>query len=173
MYELLEEIRDFLIPKWQEENERNGISTNSYIAPSINMCRYSSVFLIKILTDLFPNENWEIQGGEPKYQYTWPDNINFEDPGPPDILCLEKGGYLPYPESNGYGHLWIKNNTNIIDITADQFRGKNIIITEIDDSRYIMNMPKEKLEKAMNFKIDIVDNWLNDYGFSSSKLSIK
>jgi hypothetical protein len=34
-------------------------------------------------------------------------------------------------------------------------------------------MPKEKLEKAMNFKIDIVDNWLNDYGFSNSKLSIK
>lgn len=182
IYELkdfLENVRIFLEPKWKElKNANENMIVTNLESISTDMCRYTSVFLYHLLTEKYPDENWKVQGGETITEYSWPDGCNMEDPGPPDIVIKEHGGFRIWSGkdysgediSHWAGHLWLKNDNHIIDLTLDQFRmidenqqqvqEPSVVITDGNDERYFSNMTEKKLDLAMNLDMDIIEKWL-------------
>lgn len=134
-------LRLFLEEKWIEWKvthwHKNGVNRQE---SSQNMCGLSSLFLKKALEEEYKNI-WRIAGG----------------------VSSKNGGFI---KNNGEieSHLWVVCDELkiIIDITADQFGYSSIIITNINDKRYLENFSVE--EKQLNIKqyLETSDNWYKE-----------
>ena len=133
---MLNEIRDFLIPKWIEW----GKSRNQHVTDAgENMCRFTSAFLEKTL-----GRGWKYEGGlNSRFNGTqWVD---------------QPMGFLDI-HGKWNDHCWVQSKTHIIDLTAAQFGLEPIVVTHVDDSRYAGGLnPMEKRESMEHVRKRALD----------------
>ncbi|AFY93584.1 hypothetical protein [Chamaesiphon minutus] len=150
---LCSQARQFLEPRWlllhQSWGDPQPKTTSEY------MCRYTSIFL-KAILNVGNCPSWRLVAGRPiarEYEGT-------------------QKGCFGFRRSDGlfFDHCWVQSSNLIVDITADQFEDKAIIITPIGDSRYCPN-----LEEA-NFYDDITklshrpQKWLREWNEDIAEL---
>jgi hypothetical protein len=143
------QARAFLEPRWLTLHQSWGEAQPTI--PSQYMCRYSSIFIQKIL-NTYPNQSWQLVAGRP---------LSRALEGRPDGLfgfCTASGLF--------FDHCWVQSADLIVDLTADQFGAETVIITSVGDPRYHPNLD------AVNFQRDIdklsyrsqqwLQEWLRD-----------
>jgi hypothetical protein len=145
----LQELRFFLEDKWKEWKINNNYTIDDDDTLSRDMCRFTSVFLYRWLIDKYPEYDWKIKGGISNRQFNKLENYDLQ------------GGYNCH--DIWFGHFWIQNENTIIDLTADQFNGDEIIMTSINDKRYNNNMSDTELIGAMLFGSEDAHEWYSVY----------
>lgn len=103
------DLRRFLEPHWALRNARNG--TPGLRPVSLGACGHSSLLLTIILREA--GDQADFQTGSPL------------------------SGDYGFHTANGWrGHAWVRCGGFIVDITADQFGGPEIRVTNRRDTRY-------------------------------------
>lgn len=156
MLALVTEARAFLEPRWisfQRDDKTAGepISTPS----SKNMCRLSARFLLHVLEEAFPDDEWSIVGGAAT---------------PGEDTCGQWGGkHAGMQDTRGlwHGHYWLENLDGlVVDITADQFDWEPVIVIQSDDggyARYRANYADWALQEHMRRVAWMSSVWLNEW----------
>lgn len=149
----LQDIRTLLSEHWINWKNDNNYTMDDDDTPSRDMCRFTSVFLYRWLIENYPEEDWKIRGGIA-------DRRLVKNPDPA-FTHEPYGGY----QCHGiwFGHFWVEGDKNIIDLTADQFDGDEIIITDLNDPRYKCNMADCELLDAMIFGSEDAHEWFNEW----------
>lgn len=137
----LADIREFLEIKWKQKH--SSLSKNmdkEYNPPTLdhNMCRFTALFLRKVLNKITDNK-WVIDGGdvwEPKYST----------------------GGIQDKNGNWNGHYWLTSKDIIVDITANQFGHDKIIVTKKDNPTYDSNYTKKEIASHMSDAKDTVNS---------------
>lgn len=138
-------VRDFLELAWRDWRADRGIpqpEINSY-----SMCRMSSAFLAKRLTDELGGE-WHVLGGAGEEGWDLGDCL----------LGAEPGGVLS-TDGVWSGHWWVKGHGIIVDVTADQFGLDPVIATSDDDQRYARNYTARAMRKYLSRVTKTVEGW--------------
>lgn len=112
-------MREFLVERWVDWGEARGRPYGDAIL-GVGMCRFTSAFLLKAL-----GPGWRLGGGDP-----------FVYRGGAWVYSPSAGGYR---KSDGHvdGHYWVVKDGLIVDLTATQFGGDPIVLTDHSDRRYI------------------------------------
>lgn len=122
--------RAFLEPRWTEWRERNAPWRDG--PASSGMCRFSAIFLARVLADE-TGIRWTVRGGSP-----------VADAGPFQLRCeggQERDGGMLDAEGKWRGHYWVEDlaGNMIVDVTADQFGHPPHIVSAPGDGRYSGN----------------------------------
>ncbi|QIV96114.1 hypothetical protein EDC55_11645 [Allofrancisella inopinata] len=133
----LVEARRFLEPLWLKAHASWGKIPSCL---SSHMCRYSCIFLKQILVNDF-EEKWEISSGRP---------FNVKD-------------RYGYKDSNHiwHDHSWLQMDNLCIDITADQFGGKQIYYGKLPKSIYKANLTEKDTKASLATLESRVKGWIN------------
>jgi hypothetical protein len=144
----IKKVRTFLEPHWVKAHEEwQDIPVPC--PPSKYMCRYSCLFLKKVLKDNHYGE-WQIVLGRP----------SIETEG----TAEGKYGYKS-PVGSWHDHAWLIQGDLLLDITADQFQGNAIYLGDKNHSKYNPNITLEAyalldiqdLQKRVNHWLNIWD----------------
>lgn len=143
---LCQEARTFLEPRWLMLHKSWGEPQPK--TPSEYMCRYTSIFLKTILATNC-HQSWQLVAGRP---------LSREVDG-------TKDGLFGFCTPNGlcFDHCWVQSVDLIVDITADQFGAKAIIITSISDPRYHPNLAEVDLEGDLKKLAHRPKKWLQEW----------
>jgi len=144
----LVEIRKFLEPKWIEAHESwadEPIPNSS----SKYMCRYSSIFLKEVLNQ-YGYGSWDIILGRPLQELEGTPEGEF--------------GYRNV-KGNWYDHAWLVKDDALIDITADQHGGEEVLLGLKVDTRFKQNLTEDDAESASQLERlrKRVNPWLQDW----------
>ncbi len=114
LFSIAEKVRFFLEPVWVGWQAERGVRPDIL---SQSLCGKSSLFLQKVLSENF------------LFKAEWVSGTPFED-GSGHAACgfRAKDGWQ--------GHAWVEAGEFIVDITADQFGGPPVLVTNINDARY-------------------------------------
>ena len=143
---LCREARTFLEPRWSMLHKSWGeLQPN---APSQYMCRYTSIFL-KTMLEIYSHQSWQLVAGKP---------LSREVEGIQD-------GLFGFCTTNGlfFDHCWVQSVDLIVDLTADQFGAKAIVITSISDPRYHPNPEAVALRSEIDKLSHQSDKWLQEW----------
>ncbi|UDF05444.1 hypothetical protein [Asticcacaulis sp. AND118] len=106
---LATEARNFLLPVWEEWQSARGLSP---VVLSTRTCVRSSLFLSRVL---------QAHG----FDAAWVNNVpRLSEEGP------ELGPYGYFADARWEAHAWVTCENWIVDITADQFGGDPVTVTE-------------------------------------------
>jgi hypothetical protein len=112
------------------------------------MCRYTSIFLKTVLNaNIYPS--WRLVAGRPilkDYEGTEEGCFGF---------CTSAGLF--------FDHCWVQLGNLIIDITADQFGDKAVIITSVGDPRYSPNLEESDFCREITKLSRRPAEWLKDW----------
>jgi hypothetical protein len=106
-------------------------------ASGATMCRFTAAFLVELLG--WP---WRVAGGD--------------DYGDDNL-----GGFFDGTE--WHAHYWVTDGLRIIDLTANQFGGPPIVLTNVNDARYSENYEQEDLEDALPHVAVRATQWADDF----------
>lgn len=123
-------VRVFLEPRWLEWRETRQRPAEA--TASGGMCRFTSVFLAKVLA-AESDARWTVRGGSPvaeahQLQLRW------ERGAPRDGGMLDAVG-------RWQAHYWVEDlaGSTLVDLTADQFGHEPVVISAPGDQRYSGN----------------------------------
>lgn len=116
LFRIATNVRVFLETVWPSWHQSKGMSVPAI--PSSNTCGRSSLFLTRVLGDLGLASEWA--NGIPRH-----------DENGPDL-----GPYGFHSRARWESHSWVECKGFILDVTADQFGARPVIVTEINDARY-------------------------------------
>jgi hypothetical protein len=138
--------RRFLEPRWLLLHQLWG--TPQPDIPSKYMCRYTSIFLKKVL-NIGAYAPWRLVAGRPivnEYEET-------------------QKGCFGFRTSSGLlsDHCWVQSTNLIVDITADQFGTEAVIITSVNDSRYSPNLEEVDFYKEIEKLSHHPEKWLREW----------
>jgi hypothetical protein len=137
-------VRYFLEPLWFKAHE--NWNDEPFTHPtSKHMCRYTCLFLKKVLKDNDFGE-WTLMIGRPS---------RLEEGSP-----AGKYGYKSL-ESNWYDHAWLVKDNLFIDITADQFGDECVQVGEINFTNYRANLSENDVITSLQKLKKRVDGWLD------------
>lgn len=131
------------------------------IPSTTGLCVHGNTCLIKVMD----NENAKLQGGyclNPSMKVD--ENIKksyLKNLASQDRFTLH--GWIHDPKTNEmFGlHWWIQLDDKIIDITADQFHLDKIIVTSIDDPRYIASSDNDEFD--IKESQEMGNEWADQY----------
>lgn len=140
----LKDIRCFLEPIWIKAH-KSWDDAPVPAPPSKYMCRYSCLFLRKLLKN-YGYGKWFIELGRPLS---------------PELNGTEDGkfGYLA-TDGKWYDHTWLVKDGIIIDITADQYGGDPITIAPIGSTKYNANLTEDNVIKDFKKLEKRVHSWI-------------
>lgn len=140
----LESYRSFLEAMWFHTHREWQDEQPS--VPSRHMCRYSSLFLKRILKKNH-DINADIIAGRPSQELD----------GTPQ-------GEYGFEDANGnlHDHCWLQVNDWIIDITADQFGAEKIILTQNAPFHHA-SPDQSAFQEEYQILQSRVDKWLQAY----------
>lgn len=119
------DLRRFLEPHWVVRNSLNG--TPDLTPPSCGACGHSSLLLTMILHEA--GYHAAFQTGSPL------------------------SGDFGFRSTNGWrGHAWVRCGGFIVDITADQFGGPKVRVTNRRDTRYRAGEDVATVEAGLTHK---------------------
>ncbi len=112
------------------------------------MCRYTAVFLKEVLNSS-TEQSWQLVAGRP---------LTKENEG-------TKEGRFGFRTSNGlfFDHCWLQSIDLIVDLTADQFGDRQVIITSVDDPRYNANLQETDLARDIAKLSHHPETWLREW----------
>lgn len=144
LQETIYKIRKYLEPRWKTSHQNWGPEPKLL---SKHMCRYTCIFIKALLptSSFYP---WTIVGGRPEKEREGTPNGRFG-------MRAENGCW--------FDHCWIRNDKQIIDITADQFGYERIIIASADDDRYSANLNEVDISKDLTRLYARVEPWINEW----------
>ncbi len=146
LIDLCWQSRNFLEPRWLSLHQLWGEPLVK--KPSQYMCRYSSIFLKKVLNAATP-ELWQLVAGRPVLK---------EQEG------TKEGGFGFYTSSGlFFDHCWVQSVDLIVDLTADQFGADEVIITPVKDSRYCLNLEEVDLYQDIAKLSRRPEKWLREW----------
>ncbi|HEY6436717.1 MAG TPA: hypothetical protein VIY47_09005 [Ignavibacteriaceae bacterium] len=140
----LKEIREFLVPKWIDWGQKN----NKFVSEKgEGMCRFTSAFLLGIL-----GHGWKLNGGHAEFYH------HFD-------------GWIPRPMGGGYSdgknwfsHYWIEKKGVIVDLTASQFGGSEILVVRKNDPRFKSTIvSKQDIQEALFDVKERAKIWSDDW----------
>jgi hypothetical protein len=143
------EVRAFLEPRWDAVHEANEKVPPDGKPPARDMCRLSSAFLQRVLEEEVPGEDWTVVGGDPL------------PGGDVDPECGTPGGCRDWSKGEWHGHYWVVGGGSglVVDVTADQFGGEPVLVTE-DDSRHRKNYHQDAVEERVREVRWRVSQWM-------------
>ena len=120
-------VRRFLEPRWAERRVERGEAEPD--VPSTDMCRFSSLFLVRVLNEYLPGHQWHVVGGAG--EGFDPSEIN-QDHFP--------GGLFDGTE-HWHSHYWVTDGAFefTVDITADQFGREPVEVSDDDPADWREN----------------------------------
>lgn len=134
-------MREFLVERWVDWGEARGRSYAD-AASAVGMCRFTSAFLLKAL-----GPGWRLGGGDP-FVYRDGDWV----------YAPEAGGYRK-PDGRVEGHYWVVRGDLVVDLTASQFGGETIVLTDRSDRRYIDVMTPRASREALRDVSERARSW--------------
>lgn len=145
--EYISTVRKFLEPLWIKTHEAwadEPIPT----PPSKYMCRYSCLFLQRVLKDAGYGD-WRICLGRPLS---------------PELEGTSQGQY-GYRSSDGkwYDHAWLTKDDILLDITADQYGDPPVIISSSASGKYNANIPEDYVSTKLKVLEKRVDTWVYEW----------
>jgi hypothetical protein len=131
-------LRSFAeLTAWPEWAEKVDLSSPwpPGTPPSLGYCRITSAWAVRVLTDLFPEGGWAVDGGHPTIRYWQQAPKQFR----PEFIDKD-GGMWDRERQAWDGHYWIvgshEGRAIILDLTADQYGWDPVLIAAGDDPRY-------------------------------------
>ena len=142
---IAERVRKFLGPKWTHWHVTRLDDRAIPDIASTGMCRYSSLFL-RMALDAETEGAWVIRGGAGGAAHD-------ED----------AAGYL-MPDGSYRGHYWVETLSGdlIVDITADQFGGDDLIVGR-PSQRRLSGYSPSSIECHLKFVRKTVEEWFHEY----------
>ncbi len=143
-------IREFLVPRWQHWGRTNG---KPVTARGEGMCRFTSAFLLNYL-----GPGWTMRGGESdKYDHSqqkW--------------LYGEVAAGYKDKQGNWRSHYWVRRDNTIVDLTASQFGGPNVILTHGLDHSFCESQNRIQIAQALKDVKERAKGWYTEYRQSLS-----
>lgn len=145
--EYVSKIRIFLEPLWLKAHEAWADEPVPN-PPSKYMCRYSCLFLQRVLKDAGYGD-WHIFLGRP----TTPE------------LHGTENGVFGYRSTDGkwYDHAWLIKDSILIDITADQYGDMPVIVGDSVSTNYNANMSEDDVKADLQKLQKRVNYWLQEW----------
>lgn len=140
------------------------------LAPSATLCRHTT-FLTRMLLKKVCGETWVVGGG-----YCRSEHLVASDVLKPEQCAALASASEPMstlhgdcrvtPEGQVFGiHYWLEKDGVILDLTADQFGHEAIVMTTVDDARYLREPERSKASYVSSARSTAM-KWLhNDFGF--------
>lgn len=157
--ENLPRLRSFLEDcwgAWQQERKPWVFEREDYHVAG-GMCRFTAAFLLKALPE-YLDDDWFVAGGISRKEF------GVAASGRDIDLNHLDGGML---STNGEmeSHYWVVGPRSgiIVDLAADQFGWDPVIVTEMDDERYISNLKKAALREHFKHVDARASSWLSDW----------
>lgn len=181
----IRDLKQFLVPCYRQyhENMLNGGSNffmgssleseavrDGKLPPSATLCRQTT-FLTRMLLNKAFGEKWNVGGGHClsknlSPEQTLSDEVWADIKASGEDARILNGDWLVRPDGRMYGvHYWLEKDGVILDLTADQFGHEDIVVTTMDDDRYIRDPEYSKAGSVASAR-NTAMKWLhNDFGF--------
>ncbi len=150
LVDLATKARAFLEPRWKEWKAERSVPDD---IASLGMCRFSAIFLVEILNE-GTSGLWLVDGG-------------IADPDPDDENLNHRVGPGGFIAQGGacHSHYWCVDAMSrlIVDVTADQFDGPEIVVTELGDPRYRRNILDDAIELHLEDARTRAEAWFEEW----------